>query len=313
MIRLIYFLLLSANVLVHGNFQKSTPRRFYVSPTNYKNIIPGVIGSLVRLGSGAFTQGYSVSIKSDDINTKNVYAVFRGFGFRIEESSDFARGSSFTRPKKPLEIYEFEGCPFCKKVREAITILDLDVIFYPCPRGGPTFRTKVKKIGGKAQFPYLVDPNTKFSTYESDDIIAYLFSTYGNGVVPWTLTPRMSTTLSASLSLVPRLGKGSRYEEAKSPKVPLIFWGYEASPFTKVVRERLNELEIPHLMKTVGRGSPKRQELFDKKGFFQVPYLEDPNTGAKLFESLDIIEYLSSTYSAVASIQSRPSVKSLKK
>lgn len=28
----------------------------------------------------------------------------------------------------------------------------------------------------------------------------------------------------------------------------------------------------------------------------QVPYLEDPNTGVKMFESADIVEYLQQTY-----------------
>ena len=46
------------------------------------------------------------------------------------------------------------------KVREAVSILDLDVMFYPCPAGGPTWREKVKQKGGKASFPYMVDPNT---------------------------------------------------------------------------------------------------------------------------------------------------------
>lgn len=46
------------------------------------------------------------------------------------------------------------------QVREAVTILDLDVAYYPCPAGGPTWRQKVKQKGGKASFPYMVDPNT---------------------------------------------------------------------------------------------------------------------------------------------------------
>ncbi len=46
------------------------------------------------------------------------------------------------------------------QVREAVSILDLDVMFYPCPAGGPTWREKVKQKGGKASFPYMVDPNT---------------------------------------------------------------------------------------------------------------------------------------------------------
>lgn len=41
-----------------------------------------------------------------------------------------------------------------------MSILDLEVLVFPCPKGGPTWREKVKEMGGKAQFPYMVDPNT---------------------------------------------------------------------------------------------------------------------------------------------------------
>lgn len=37
------------------------------------------------------------------------------------------------------------------------------------------------EMGGQSQFPYMVDPNTKTSMYESDDIISYLFESYGEG------------------------------------------------------------------------------------------------------------------------------------
>lgn len=57
------------------------------------------------------------------------------------------------------------------QVREAVCILDLDVLFYPTPSNGPTYRPKAKELGGKASFPYMVDPNTGVSMYESDDII----------------------------------------------------------------------------------------------------------------------------------------------
>lgn len=36
----------------------------------------------------------------------------------------------------------------------------------------------------------------------------------------------------------------------------------------------LNELELPHLYKSVARNSPKRKELEAKWNQFQVPYLE---------------------------------------
>ena len=69
------------------------------------------------------------------------------------------------------------------QVREAVTILDLDVIFYPCPQGGPTWRPKAKQLSGKNQFPFLVDPNNGRSMLESDDIIDYLWEEYGDGKV----------------------------------------------------------------------------------------------------------------------------------
>eukprot|EP01138_Halocafeteria_seosinensis_P002637 gb/GECG01002696.1/.p1 GENE.gb/GECG01002696.1/~~gb/GECG01002696.1/.p1 ORF type:complete len:122 (+),score=6.14 gb/GECG01002696.1/:1-366(+) len=37
------------------------------------------------------------------------------------------------RPKLPLEMFEYTGCPECSKVRECISYLGLNVIFFPCP------------------------------------------------------------------------------------------------------------------------------------------------------------------------------------
>ena len=45
------------------------------------------------------------------------------------------------------------------QVREALTLLDLDVLIYPCPKGGTTFRPRARELSGKEQFPFLVDPN----------------------------------------------------------------------------------------------------------------------------------------------------------
>ena len=32
------------------------------------------------------------------------------------------------------------------QVREACSILDIDILFYPCPKGGPNFRPKVNFV-----------------------------------------------------------------------------------------------------------------------------------------------------------------------
>lgn len=42
------------------------------------------------------------------------------------------------------------------------------------------------------------------SMYESDDIVKYLFSNYGDGQVPWGLSLGIFTTLSCGLALIPR-------------------------------------------------------------------------------------------------------------
>lgn len=71
------------------------------------------------------------------------------------------------QPLKTLQLYEFEACPFCRRVREALTELDLSAEVYPCPKGSLKHRAIVRRYGGKEQFPYLMDPNTGVSLYES--------------------------------------------------------------------------------------------------------------------------------------------------
>src|SRR5690606_11019338 len=94
------------------------------------------------------------------------------------------RGTDCFAParKQPAELprlYEFEGCPYCRMVRQTLTELDLDVLIQPCPAGGTRFRPVAIKLGGRAQFPFLDDPNTGTLLYESRDIAAYLAKTYG--------------------------------------------------------------------------------------------------------------------------------------
>ena len=111
--------------------------------------VTSAAGFLTRGTSGALCSGYAVSIVDDK---QEAYSVARFAGKMVQESSVV---STYPRPAKPLLIYEFEGCPFCKKVRalrltpdvtaefhactqaqvrEMMTHLDLDCVYYPCPR-----------------------------------------------------------------------------------------------------------------------------------------------------------------------------------
>jgi len=200
------------------------------------------------------------------------------------------------RPKKPLELFEFEACPYCRKVREALSLLDLTAIIYPCPKGGTRFRPRVQDLGGKLQFPFLVDPNTKQSMYESDDIIDYLYRNYGEGIAPLTLKLGPLTLVTSSLASLTRFGMGSSAVPSREPKKPLELWSFEASPFCRIAREALTELELPYLLHNVAKGSPSRDAFVKRSGKMMVPYLADPNTGKELFESADIVQYLYETY-----------------
>jgi len=226
-----------------------------------------------------------------DVSTSLFATIARlGGGLRVEALGE--------RPAKPLELYEFEGCPYCRKVREALTALDLEVLVYPCPKGGARFRDVAIEKGGKAQFPYLVDPNTGQAMYESGDIVRYLFNEYGTGRVPllYSIGPLFDAT--SALASAWRLGAGVKVEPSKPAVLPLELWSFEASPFCRIVREALCTLELPYRLHTVGKGSPSREAFVERSGKMQVPFLVDPNTDVEMFESDDIVRYLQATYGA---------------
>jgi glutathione S-transferase len=199
------------------------------------------------------------------------------------------------RPAEPLLLYEFESCPYCRKVREALTALDLDADVRPCPKGGRRYRPELIARGGKAQFPYLVDPNTGEEMYESDAIVRYLFNEYGVGPPPAILLVPLPV-LSGSLASLLRFGRGTQAEPSRAPARPLELWSFEASPFCRIVREKLCTLELPYRLHNVGKGSAGREAFIARSGRMQVPYLEDPNTGQALFESSEIVAYLERRY-----------------
>jgi glutathione S-transferase len=223
------------------------------------------------------------------------------------------------KPAMLLELYEFEGCPYCRLVREALTELDLDAMIYPCPKGGKRFRPQVKKMGGKTQFPFLVDPNTGRELYESMDIIAYLFEIYGKRPLPlkWRVGPLQK--LGSSVTAIARGMAGVRATPSHRPAEPLQLYSFESSPFARPVRDLLCELEIPYILRSAGRTQfsdwvppvvrdslnlrpdpdlENRKVLLERAGRVSIPYLVDPNTGKETAESEEIIRYLTATYAA---------------
>ena len=218
--------------------------------------------------------------------TSSVFSLGLGFVARIESRE----------PDKPLELYEFESCPFCRKVREAFTEMDVSPIVYPCPPGGKRYREKAVELGGKAQFPLLVDPNTGKRLYESIDIIRYVADTYARGKLPLAMRGGPLNTARSTVASLPRGRVGAR--TSRAPEKPLELYGFESSPYCRIAREALSRLELPYRLHNVGARSRNRPAFVARSGKMMVPYLVDPNTDRAMFESADIARYVEETYAA---------------
>jgi glutathione S-transferase len=253
-------------------------------------------------------------------------------------SGAFAAGNirACNRPKKRLILYEYEGCPFCRKVREALSVLCLEVEIRPTPRetlsqygfcDKSRFRPEVKNHpkGGHLRFPFLVDEGNQEAMYDSDVIIAYLWKNYGNKATkPWSywLSTVPPLHLGTFLSSVPRLAPQFGFIRIPShrPKQPLELWSFESSPFCRIVREVLCILELPYVLHNIPHYAEDKREEFAKKfgeamkndknatslegnirysaGMGKFPWLVDPNTGVSMGESAHIVAYLYKTYKA---------------
>lgn len=244
-----------------------------------------------------------------DLNLNLIASSLRGW----RGSAAFKPGQ---QPEKMLELYDIENCPYCRLVRETLCELDLDVRILPCPRGGTRFRPQAVENGGKAMFPLLHDPNTGVLMYESRDIIDYLHRTYGhsdNGGLPHPAKVASSMLCSA----VRTPSSGLNYRGKKAPAKDLELYSFEASPYSRPVRELLSALELPYILHNMAKaewkdmGPPQfraklfpdaplvgrnRKALQERAGKVQVPYLIDPNYGVEMFESAEILQYLETTY-----------------
>jgi len=206
----------------------------------------------------------------------------------------FARGRG-PEPEELLELYDFEACPACRRVREVLSELDLDAMIYPCPVGGTRYRPQAKERATSGRFPFLVDPNTGVEASRADEIIAYLYEHYGTGK-PSLLVSEAIALPTGILARVVRGNRGGAASPSRAPEQPLELYSFEASPFCRLAREALCELEVPYRLHNVGKGSRHRAAFRERSGRMMVPYLVDPNTGTEMFESADIVRYLRETY-----------------
>jgi glutathione S-transferase len=221
------------------------------------------------------------------------------------------------KPEARLQLYDIENCPYCRLAREAITELDLDVDILPCPKSGSRFRPELVARAGKAQFPYLIDPNTNTEMYESLNIVAYLFDTYGSGSRPLKWRLGSLQTFGSMLASAPRMNGSMQADSGRMPDQLLELYSFENSPYARPVRERLCSMEIPYILRNCGRtqlgdwlppavrealklqtndDQLNRPALQQEHGRVAIPYLYDPNTEQGIFESSVIIDYLDAQY-----------------
>ena len=310
----------SPKVEIPPGFEIPEPKPLTItSAADIPSILKSSIALGVRLGTSAFVLGWKIDTffyndednvdenenENEQTKAKKYSLPLLGF-INLRDSSSVLDNAP--RPKQPLVLYEYDGSPYCKRVREMINILDLTVEYRPCPGARQSaFSKELFDLTGKQTVPYLIDPNTNESMFESNDIINYLVSTYGptdqssyDKKALWPITfESFAITTSTIAALLRDLPASKRQDNARPDNErmqPIELWGYECSPFVKPVREKLCSLALPHLMVSCSRGSKNRDLLFEKTGRFQVPYLVDPNTGIEMFESTEICNYLDSVY-----------------
>lgn len=197
-------------------------------------------------------------------------------------------------PEKRLVLYELENCPYSRKVREALTMLGLDVEIRPCPENDRHHRPDLMRLTGKEQIPLLLDPNTGSTLTDSDRIVEYLFETYGAGKrPPLALRGGKLGNLSSHLASKLRGGRGVEAVPARRPRHVLELWGSEGSAETRRVREQLARYALPYVARNAARGSGRKHALERRR---ELPLLIDPNTDARLEGSAAAKRYLARVY-----------------
>lgn len=95
-------------------------------------------------------------------------------------------------PSPELTLYEYETSPFCRRVREVLTMLDLSATVKPCPRSTllregavdpkHRWRSEAAKVAGERplRFPLLVDSGEP--VFGSKAIVLHLWERHGCNV-----------------------------------------------------------------------------------------------------------------------------------
>ncbi|CBL46795.1 Conserved hypothetical protein [gamma proteobacterium HdN1] len=218
--------------------------------------------------------------------------------------------------QRPI-LFDREGDAECRLVREALTELNLDADVYPMPEGGDRYAAKLRELSGGNSIPFLYDPNTGGKHTGADAITTYLYRRYAQQETPKPLKASVVNVLKSRLATRVRAGAGVSAIPSRPAEELLTLYSFEASPYSRLVREKLCELQLPYTLINLGKQqradvgpanarltlkpykplpNTKRSAFFDEHGDVMVPYVRDPNSNRGMFESADIVEYLLSEY-----------------
>lgn len=250
-------------------------------------------------------------------HTKNILGSVVSSSFRLWRGT-IGRKNSEQPPELPI-LFDRENDEYCRLVREAFTELNLDAMVYPVPEGGSRHAARLKGLSGGLDIPFLYDPNTGQKCQGAASILDYLFTRYGKKDVPSSLRPGRVNLVLSRLAGTVRGQRGYSVKPSKEVSEPLTLYSFESSPFSRPVREKLCELEVAYHLINLSKqqmadlgpatqrlhfgdyrplpGS-KRDHFLAEFGRVQVPFLIDPNAGQSLFESKEILAYLTRTYEA---------------
>ncbi|MGB7756831.1 MAG: glutathione S-transferase N-terminal domain-containing protein [Salinisphaera sp.] len=202
-----------------------------------------------------------------------------------------------------LYLYEYEGCPFCGRVREALMDRVLDAVVFPCPRGGRRFRPQAEAVGGRQQFPLLVDDANDTVLYESGDIVRHLDRLGERGDSP-EAAGKLGVTAGArvrglyGMQVIDDRGR-------RPPEWLFELFSNEHNAHARAVRGLLAALELPYVLRSpaVLADAPAPADWIRRAApdcvdgaHPPVPTLIDPNSEQALFKPADIAEHLKTHY-----------------
>jgi len=118
----------------------------------------------------------------------SLYKLYQGLLRSLPEHGNARKGTT-VRPKEVLELFCYEASPFCNKVKEVMSALELPFVLKNVAHGSVQKRQEFQIRFGKKypkwrsrlgmiQVPLLIDANTGREVFESDDIKTYLVNTY---------------------------------------------------------------------------------------------------------------------------------------